>query len=85
MYVEPAAPPVEGEPGTLFADSRQSQSNDTGVTRFTGNVQIRQGTNRLSADKGTYNQNSLVVTLEDNVIAGGALVFIWAERKVAGQ
>lgn len=66
LYIEPPLPVLEGPVGAMHVDALKTESAD-GVITATGNVQAQQNDVRFSTDKGIYNENSGLATLEGNV------------------
>ncbi|MES2623796.1 MAG: LPS-assembly protein LptD [Pseudomonadota bacterium] len=67
MYVEPALPAVEGEPGTIVIDGDPVNFAADGTVQVEGNLQIQQDGLTITADRGTYRREVKVATLENNI------------------
>lgn len=68
LYVEPPLAPTGQDPDVLNIDGNASSTNADGFTQVAGALKIQQGSNRIAANKGVYDQNKQLFTLEDNII-----------------
>jgi LPS-assembly protein len=67
LYVEPAFPVVEGEPGTVVVEGDPLSSAADGTVIIESNLRIQQEDMIVTADRGTYRQDAAVATVEGDV------------------
>lgn len=66
LYIEPPVPAV-ADPLKTYIDGDGASTNADGITTITGNMRAQQGTARLRADRGTFDQGNGLFTLESNI------------------